>query len=66
MDEKIKELTEKEELLNYFEKQNEISLALLRTGKPVEEVGEVDDTEYVAEPGMCIPPVYFYRIVSYL
>lgn len=51
LDEKIKELTEKEELLNYFVRQNDISLAVLRAGKPDEEVGEVDLEEYVAEPG---------------
>ena len=51
LDGKIKELTEKEELLNYFVRQNDISLAVLRAAKPDEEIGEVDLEEYVAEPG---------------
>ncbi|XP_067944347.1 small ribosomal subunit protein mS27-like [Watersipora subatra] len=51
LDEKIAELTDKEALLNYFVRQNEISLGLMNAGKPKEEKAEEDDFEYIAEPG---------------
>ena len=51
LDKKIQELTEKEELLNYFVRQNELALGLLKGKKPRKDLGEVDDVEYVAEPG---------------
>lgn len=48
---RIKELTEKEELLNYFVRQNDISLALVQTTTRKETKKEVDMSDYVAEPG---------------
>lgn len=51
LDQKIKDLSEKEALLNYFVRQNDISLALMRAAKPKKDEGELDLEEYVAEPG---------------
>ena len=48
---RIRELEEKEELLNYFTRQNDVSLGVVRAHVPKTKVEEEDLTEFVAEPG---------------